>query len=78
MIAGVVTLYGGLIFVQERTVDSISIIFFIMIMFWNVKFFILWTYAVLWVYRRNKYINTAANWYKKAFCLNVSYKNLKM
>ena len=76
MMASVVTLYSGVIYIQETEghteIGVFQIIFFVFVIIANARFIILWIYALACVYRRKKYVGKIAVWYKNAFWLKVS------
>ena len=77
MMASVVTLYSGVIYIQETDghpeIGIFQVVFFAFVIITNARFVILWIYALAWVYRRKKYVDRIASWYKNAFCLKVSH-----
>ena len=76
MMATVVTLYSGVIYIQETEghteIGIFQIVFFVFVIIANARFIILWIYTLACVYRRKKYVGKIAAWYKNAFCLKVS------
>ena len=73
MLSSLLTLYGGIIFVQEEArLVILNIIFFSVIMFVNFRFIVLWSYCVATVYKRKKYAGFISEYMKKVFCLEVS------
>ena len=71
MISSLLTLYGGIIFVQEDQLLVLSIFFFTLIIIANARFWILWIYCVATVYKRRKIAEILATYIKKVFCLSV-------
>ena len=71
MISSLLTLYGGIIFVQEDQLMVLSIFFFTLIIIANAKFWILWIYCVATVYKRRRIAEFIATYIKKVFCLSV-------
>ena len=71
MISSLLTLYGGIIFVQEDQLLVLSIFFFILILIANARFWILWIYCVATVYKRRRIAEFIATYVKKVFCLSV-------
>ena len=71
MISSLLTLYGGIIFVQEDQLLVLSIFFFTLIIIANARFWILWIYCVATIYRKRKIANLIATYIKKVFYLNV-------
>ena len=73
MLSSLLTLYGGIIFIQEEArLVILNIIFFSVIMFVNFRFIVLWTYCVATVYKRKYYAAFISAWIKKVFCLDVT------
>ena len=52
MLSTMITLYGGLIFVQGNQLSGLSIGFFVLIVFINLRFILLWVYCVVTVYKK--------------------------
>lgn len=76
MVATTLTLYSGVIYLQEEDTNQSGIIifqisFFIIVIIANVRFVMLWIYAVAWVYRKKPWVESFAVWYKKTFCISV-------
>lgn len=72
MLCSILILYGGLIFVQEDTsLDFIKIIVFVFIMIMTVRFWILWIFCVVTVYKKYRILDIFGGWMKRAFCLKV-------
>ena len=71
MISSLLTLYGGIIFVQEDQLMVLSIFFFTLIIITNAKFWILWIYCVATVYKKRRIAEFIATYIKKVFCLSV-------
>ena len=67
MLSTMIALYGGLIFVQGNQLSGLSIGFFVLIVFINLRFILLWTYCVVTVYKSKLYIDMIRIWMKKAF-----------
>jgi hypothetical protein len=73
MLSSMLTLYGGLIFVQEdQSLQFLHVMMFIMVVIMNIRFWILWIFCVLCVYKRFHYIDILSNWMKRSFCIDVS------
>ena len=72
MISSLLTLYGGIIFVQEEKLLILNIFFFAFILVANARFLILWIYCVAIVYKKRKIAEIIATYIKKVFCLTVS------
>ena len=54
IIAGIFTLYGGIVFVQDQTrINFIEIIVFILIMGINIYFILFWIYCLLNTFKHN-------------------------
>ena len=71
MLSTMITLYGGLIFVQGNQLSGLSIGFFVLIVFINLRFILLWTYWVVTVYKSKLYIDMIRSWMKKTFWIKV-------
>ena len=72
MISSLLTLYGGLIFVQEyKYLPGLSIAFFVLIVLANIRFMVLWVFCATTVYKKYKYIDMINRWIKKSFCLKI-------
>ena len=73
MISSMLTLYGGLIFVQEdNELLFLHIVTFALIVALNARFLFLWLFWVLWVYRKYTLIEKILNWMKKAFWIALN------
>ena len=73
MLSSLLTLYGGIIFIQEEArLVILNIIFFSVIMFVNFRFIILWVYCAATVYKRKRHAAFISSWIKKVFCLEVT------
>ena len=52
MVASLLTLYGGLIFVQKDSkLEGVTIFFFVIVIIFNIRFLILWLFWMLTVYK---------------------------
>ena len=52
MVASLLTLYGGLIFVQKDSkLEVVTIFFFVIVIIFNIRFLILWLFWMLTVYK---------------------------
>ena len=72
MVASLLTLYGGLIFAQkDQELSTLTVIFFVIIIIANCRFFILWIFCVTTVYKNKKQLEIFGGWIKRAFCLKV-------
>lgn len=72
MLASLLTLYGGLIFVQsDAQLQPLSIGFYVVIMIVNARFLILWTFCMLTVFKSRRYPGMLAMYIKRMFCLII-------
>ena len=73
MISSILTLYGGIIFVQEpNELQFLSIIIFVLVVIMNLRFWSLWIFWTLCVYRKHKIIEKFLQWAKKSFCIKIA------
>ena len=73
MVSSILTIYGGLIFVQEdNQLSYLRIIIFVGIIIANCRFIIMWIFLVATVYKRYRYISKFAYWVKRAFWIYIS------
>ena len=76
MVSSILTIYGGLIFVQEdNQLSYLRIIIFVGIIIANCRFIIMWIFWVATVYKRYRYISKFAYWVKRAFWIYISEVN---
>lgn len=79
MISSILTLYGGLIFVQESNeLQFLSVVIFVMVVVLNMRFWSMWIFCVLCVYRKYKYIEMTIEWVKKALCIRIGEVRFKL
>ena len=70
MISSILTIYGGLIFVQEdNNLSFLRVTIFVGIVIANLRFILMWIFLVATVYKRYKYLDRFSYWMKKAFCI---------
>ena len=73
MLSSILTLYGGIIFVQDtERLQALSIIIFILIIIINLRFWIMWIFCALSVYRRFHYIDLTVIWLKKVIWIRIN------
>jgi hypothetical protein len=70
MVASLLTLYGGLIFVQEsQSLTALSYVFFFLIMYMNMRYLLLWVFCMASVYKKYRYVAIFSEYLKKIFCI---------
>lgn len=68
MVATLLTLYGGLIFVQEDGgLTILTIIYFFVIVIANLRFIILWVFCMTTVFKKKRYAHLAGEYIKRIF-----------
>ena len=73
MISSILTIYGGLIFVQEdNNLSFLRVTIFVGIVIANLRFILMWIFLAATVYKRYKYFDRFSYWMKKAFCISIS------
>ena len=66
MISSILTIYGGLIFVQEdNNLSFLRVTIFIGIVIANLRFILMWIFLAATVYKRYKYFDRFLYWMKK-------------
>ena len=72
MLASLLTLYGGLIFAQaDSKLESLSIAFYVVIIFVNIRFIVLWIFCMLTVFKSRKYPGLLALYMKRVFWMSI-------
>ena len=72
MLASLLTLYGGLIFVQtDSQLQPLTIGFYVVIMIVNARFLILWAFWMLTVFKSRRYPGMLALYIKRIFWLII-------
>ena len=72
MVASIVTLFSGLIFIQTDNREIFSIIVFTIVVVVNVRFYLLWFIVAVTIYRKYKVLNLVSVWMRRTFCIKMT------